>query len=67
MFGYNYVINTVFNGIPVSNDGLADQFANYFEEKITSLTSNVIISNGVYNGLRKINEQTWCIEQQHFL
>ena len=42
------------DGIQLINDELADHFANYFEEKTATLTSNVKISNVVYTGVRKI-------------
>ena len=43
------------DGVQLNNNELSDHFANYFGEKINTLTSSVVISNEVYNGERKIN------------
>ena len=45
------------NGIPIMNEDLAEEFAKMFENKIINTVSSVSISNDVYNGTHKINEQ----------
>ena len=42
-------------GNEIDSQELEEKFADYFEDKITRLTSNAIINPNVYNGLNKIH------------
>ena len=42
------------DGIPITDNDLSDRFADYFEEKVMNLASNVAINPTVYNGIRRV-------------
>ena len=42
------------HGVPISNEVLAEEFANMFEKKIEDIVQSTKINNEVYNGTRKI-------------
>ena len=45
------------DGKPISNDELAEEFANMFEKKVNDIASTTKVKNDGYNGSRKITEQ----------
>ena len=42
------------DGIQLANEDLKNHFADYFENKILTLSSTVVINEAVYNGIGKI-------------
>ena len=46
-------------GNPIPNNELSDRFADFFEEKVMNLASNVAIDPTVYNGTRRVQ----CTEE----
>ena len=47
--------NMSLNDNLIKNNDLPEAFANFFENKITQITSNTQISNNVYNGTKKVD------------
>ena len=46
-------VNMSYRGVPVSSDGVADCFANFFDEKVKGLVQGITIDAEVQNGNQK--------------
>ena len=46
-----------FESVPVSENEMADCFANFFNNKVRKLVENVMIDQNVYNGTQKLVTQ----------